>query len=170
MVEKNSAIDVSNRSVRTGSGLVHEAYSDGDASGGRSVANTDGLETLSAKIRRVATIPRVLSGILLTAYAIAFVNSLQGRLFNRFWTTDDATQQTFPLYDALYPGRFENDLIAEVMRGCLPPVHYWMSFLTTLATKDPIMTGHWIMLLQVGLSISFLFLAVRKLSYNCAVP
>ena len=34
MVEKNSAIDVSNRSVRTGSGLVHEAYSDGDASGG----------------------------------------------------------------------------------------------------------------------------------------
>lgn len=173
MVEKNSAIDVFSRRGSADSGLMHEACSNGGVGGERSVANVDGVETpgtVLSRMRRIATIPRVLACLALAAYTIAFLNSLQGRWFNRIWTTDDATQQTFPLYDALYPGRFDNDLIAEVMRGCLPPVHYWVSFLTTLATKDPIMTGHWIMLLQVGLSVVFLFLAVRKFSYNCAVP
>lgn len=121
-------------------------------------------------VRSFVTTPILLSGALLVFYAVAFFNSLQGRWFHPLWTTDDATQQTFPLYDALYPGRFSNDLIAEVMRGCLPPVHYWLSFVTTLMTKSPIMTGHWIMLLQVGLAVTFLFLAVRRLSGNAMVP
>jgi hypothetical protein len=121
-------------------------------------------------MRSFVTTPILLSGALLVFYAVAFLNSLQGRWFHPLWTTDDATQQAFPLYDALYPGRFSNDLIAEVMRGCLPPVHYWLSFVTTLITKSPIMTGHWIMLLQVGLAVTFLFLAVRRLSGNAMVP
>lgn len=178
MVEKNSAINISTGdtptgAVRVGVGLSGEEASVDDAVAKRSIANTDGIgrgEGRLSKIRQSFTVPRVLSCVLLISYAVAFVQSLQGRWFNRIWTTDDATQQTFPLYDALYPGRFDNDLIAEVMRGCLPPIHYWLGFVTTLATKDPIMTGHWIMLLQVGLAITFLFLAVRKFSYNCIVP
>jgi hypothetical protein len=91
---------------------------------------------------------------------------LRGRWFDPSWTTDDATQQTYPLFDAIFPTRFEDDLITEVMRGCLPPLHYWLSYGITLVTGDPVMTGHWVMLLQVALSLSFLFLAVRALSSN----
>jgi hypothetical protein len=106
------------------------------------------------------------SVLLLAAYGAAFVNSLKGRWFNPLWTTDDATQQTYPLYDALYPDRFQNDLVTEVMRGCLPTLHYWISYGITALTRDPIMSGHWVMLLQVVLAVGFLFMAVRALSSN----
>jgi hypothetical protein len=119
---------------------------------------------------RFLNVPVCISASLLLFYTYAFVASLRGRWFHPLWTTDDATQQTFPLFDALYPGRFSDDLISEVMRGCLPPVHYWLSFITTVATRDPIMTGHCIMLVQVGLAVAFLFMAVRRFSNNAIVP
>lgn len=108
----------------------------------------------------------VLSFVLLVAYGVAFVKSLNGRWFNPLWTTDDATQQTYPLYDALYPELFQDDLVTEVMRGCLPTLHYWLSYGVTVLTQNPILTGHWVMLLQVALALGFFFAAVRALSSN----
>jgi hypothetical protein len=111
----------------------------------------------------------IVSTLLMVWYATAFVKSLNGRWFDPAWTTDDATQQTYPLYDAIYPDLFKDDLVTEVMRGCLPPIHYWVSYAITLATKDPIMTGHWVMLLQVSLAVGFLYFAVRRFS-GSSVP
>ena len=102
-------------------------------------------------------------------YAIAFVKSLKGRWFNPAWTTDDATQQTYPLYEAIYPGIFQDDLVSEVMRGCLPPLHYGISYAITLFTQNPIMTGHWVMLIQLSLALAALFMAVRRFS-GSSVP
>lgn len=112
------------------------------------------------------TLAGVVSFLLLAAYSVAFFDSLKGRWFNPSWTTDDATQQTYPLYDAIYPDLFQNDLVTEVMRGCLPTLHYWISYGITTLTSDPIMSGHWVMLLQVVLALGFLFMAVRALSSN----
>jgi hypothetical protein len=112
------------------------------------------------------TLAGLVSFALLAAYSVAFVKSFKGRWFDPGWTTDDATQQSYPFYDALYPALFENDLVSEVMRGCLPPLHYWVGYGITLFTKDPIMTGHWMMLLQGALALGFFFFAVRALSSN----
>lgn len=110
------------------------------------------------------TLINVLSALLLVGYLVAFVGSLDGRWFNPSWTTDDSTQQLYPFYEALYPGRFDDDLITEVMRGCLPPLHYWLGYSITLLTRNPVMTGHWMMLIQGSLAAIFLFAAVRKWS------
>ncbi|MFN4896996.1 MAG: hypothetical protein ACK5GN_04655 [Pseudomonadota bacterium] len=115
-------------------------------------------------LSRRFTVAGVVSFVLLALYGIAFVKSLQGRWFNPIWTTDDATQQTYPLYDALYPDVFQDDLVSEVMRGCLPTLHYYVGYGITLLTRDPIMTGHWMMLLQVSLALGALFMAVRAMS------
>ncbi len=126
--------------------------------------NRDGV---SPRLRRLPiTAAGVISALLVVGYLWAFVNSFEGRWFNPEWTTDDATQQTYPLYEAIYPGVFDNDLITEVMRGCLPPLHYWISHGITLLTRDPIMTGHWVMLIQLSLALGFSFFAVRALSSN----
>jgi hypothetical protein len=115
---------------------------------------------------RQVTVAGILSFMLFIGYGTAFIRSLRGRWFNPGWTTDDATQQTYPLYDAIYPDLFQDDLVSEVMRGCLPTLHYWISYGVTLLTQDPIMTGHWVMLMQVTLALGFLFMAVRALSSN----
>ncbi|MCB0339189.1 MAG: hypothetical protein KDD53_06280, partial [Bdellovibrionales bacterium] len=60
-----------------------------------------------------------------------------------------------------HPEIFEGDLITNVMEGYLTPIHYWLSYGITLATKSPIMTGHWVMLIQAVFALGFLFLAVR---------
>lgn len=120
--------------------------------------------SLRSRIRSQLTLVNMLALGLLVSYGVAFVLSLRGRWFNPLWSTDDATQQTYPLYDALYPNIFKDDLVSEVMRGCLPPLHYWVSYGITLLTGDPIMTGHWVMLLQVSLALGFLFFAVKRFS------
>ncbi len=127
--------------------------------------NSDGVAQGQGRRWQITT-AGVVSFLLVVGYLVAFVNSFEGRWFNPEWTTDDATQQTYPLYDALYPGRFDNDLISEVMRGCLPPLHYWFSYGVTALTGDPIMTGHWVMLVQMSLALVFSFMAVRALSSN----
>lgn len=114
--------------------------------------------------REELTLANLACGAILVAYLMAFIGSLHGRWFHPLWTTDDATQQVYPFFDALYPDRFEDDLISEVMRGCLPPIHYWLGYGITLVTRNPIMTGHWLMLIQLSLAVCFLFAAVRKWS------
>lgn len=144
---------------------TQEPTSAGPTRGVLEPQNRDGVAQEKGRGWRITT-AGVVSFLLVVGYFIAFVNSFEGRWFNPEWTTDDATQQTYPLYDALYPGRFDNDLISEVMRGCLPPLHYWISYAVTALTGDPIMTGHWVMLVQMSLAIVFSFMAVRALSSN----
>jgi len=114
--------------------------------------------------REELTLADLVCGVILVAYLVPFLGSLNGRWFHPLWTTDDATQQVYPFFDALYPDRFEDDLITEVMRGCLPPIHYWLGYGITLLTRSPIMTGHWMMLIQLSLAAFFLFAAVRRWS------
>lgn len=125
-------------------------------------SNSDAPKSVFGSLR--VTAAGLVSALLLVGYCIAFVQSFQGRWFNPEWTTDDAAQQSYPLYEAIYPGLFADDIVTEVMKGCLPPLHYWISFAITRATHDPIMTGHWVMLLQLGSAMVFAFLAVRALS------
>jgi hypothetical protein len=136
--------------------------------GDRLPVNSDDLACVSGRglFRGRVTAAGVVSLALLLAYSVAFIKSLKGRWFDPGWTTDDATQQSYPLFDALYPQLFENDLVSEVMRGCLPPLHYWTGYAITLFTRDPIMTGHWMMLMQVSLALGFFFFAIRALSSN----
>jgi hypothetical protein len=47
------------------------------------------------------------------------------------------------------------------MEGYLPPLHYGLSWIITSFTGDPIMTGHWVMLIQLLLTVGFVFAAVR---------
>lgn len=105
----------------------------------------------------------MLALLLFVGYVIAFVRDLRG-WFHPGWTTDDALQQTFLFYDALDPTIFRGDLIAEVMRGYLAPLHYWLGYGITLLTQNPVMTGHWIMLLQLVLALTFFFLFIRRFS------
>lgn len=148
-----------------GAGLSEmEARSSSSSPSSYTPSNTDQLQTVNQGLFARISLAGIASGVLAVWYAIEFIKSLQGRWFHPSWTTDDATQQTYPLYDALYPNLFQDDLVTEVMRGCLPPVHYWLSYAVTLVTKNPIMTGHWVMLLQVSLALVTLFLAVRRFS------
>ncbi len=101
--------------------------------------------------------------ILLGVYAYFFVQSLP-HWFHPGWTTDDALQQTFAFHDVNYPGLFEGDLIAEVMKGYLAPLHYWITYGITALVGHPIMAAHWVMLLQLVLACGFVFAGVRALA------
>src|SRR5262249_20906580 len=99
----------------------------------------------------------IISGISLLIYAYFFWKNLSRYWFNPHWTTDDALQQTFPFHAVYHPEIFKNDLIAKTMTGYLTPIHYWLSYLITYWTRDPIMTGHWVMLIQLASAALFLF-------------
>ncbi len=101
-------------------------------------------------------------GTLTAIYVFLFYKSIQPYLFNPTWTTDDALQQTFPFYKTLYPNIFQNDLPTQMMESYLTPLHYWITYFITLLTNDPIIAGHWVMLIQLFLTILFLFLAIRS--------
>ena len=103
----------------------------------------------------------ILFGACAIAYIYAFAAGLSPYWFNPNWTTDDALQQLFPFHKALHPGLFSADVVTLMMESYLAPIHYWMSYGITLLTKDPIMMGHWMMLLQVIGAATFVFLAVR---------
>lgn len=107
----------------------------------------------------------ITSSLLLFAiYAYFFFHSLADYWFNPLYTTDDGLQQLFPLYEAVYPGSFAGDIIYTSMAAYLAPLHYWISYGITLLTRDPNLTGHWVMLIQFSLAVSFLFFAVLRLS------
>lgn len=84
--------------------------------------------------------------------------------FHPAWTTDDAVQQLYPLYKAIYPDIFRGDYITDMMERYLAPLHYWISFYLTKLTASPIMTGHWVMLIQLVLGLLFLALTVKRLA------
>ena len=104
----------------------------------------------------------VLCAALCVVYAFLFVKGIAPYWFNPLWTTDDALQQAFPFYNVYHPEVFAGDLVAQTMQGYLAPLHLWLGYGITWFVKDPIMTCHWIMLIQVALTVWFLFLAVRK--------
>ncbi len=108
-------------------------------------------------------------GILLTIslaalYLFLFIKSFHGRILNPDWATDDSLQQSFILHDVFNPAIFKGDLIYEVMKGYLPPLHYWLSYALTLASGSPIMAGHLVMMIQFMLTLLFLFLGIRAAS------
>lgn len=122
-----------------------------------SVASAAPALTLWRKIRFVD----VLSAALCLSYLYLFWKSVSRWWFNPRWATDDALQQLFPFYSVLKPHVFEGDLIYQVMRGYLAPLHWAIGVAVTWFTQDPIMTGHFLMLLQIGLCGGFLFMAIR---------
>ncbi len=118
--------------------------------------------------RQEFSLSTVLSAVLLLFYTYAFYSGISDYWFHAGWTTDDALQQSYPLHEVTHPGLFSGDLVTDVMRGYLAPAHYWLSYAITLLTRDPIMTGHWVMLIQVLLTVGFLFAAVRAVSGTAA--
>ena len=88
--------------------------------------------------------------------------------FNPQWTTDDAYQQSFQFHKVMEPELFKDDLITEMMTHYLTPVHYWLSYGITYFTKSPILTGHWVMLIQILLTLGFLAVAVKKYTNSWA--
>jgi hypothetical protein len=51
-----------------------------------------------------------------------------------------------------------------MMFNYIPPLHYWLGFGITLLSKDAVMTGHWLMLIQLSLTAGFIYGAVRYLT------
>jgi len=84
------------------------------------------------------------------------------RWFNPRWATDDSLQQAFPFHKAVEPEIFKGDIITQMMEGYLVPVHYWLSYGITKLTRDPVMTGHWVMLIQLVLTAGFITAAVKR--------
>lgn len=118
--------------------------------------------TIAHSIGKHLSLANIISLCLLVIYAVLFVDGISPYWFNPRWTTDDGVQQLFPFFSVLEPEIFRDDLIHEVMLGYLAPLHFGLGALITLATKDPIMTGHYMFLLQILLSLGFLFAAVKK--------
>ncbi|MCI5066420.1 hypothetical protein MRY87_11910 [bacterium] len=140
----------STNSLKEGKGIREEAPE------GRSSSHLSFLN-------RALSSPSVLSGccaIGFLVYLLFFLKSLP-LWFHPGWTTDDALQQWFPLYEVLVPGVFEGDLIYETMLGYLAPLHYAVCAVATLLTQDLIMASHWVMLVQLLLTSFFLFFGVR---------
>ncbi len=100
---------------------------------------------------------------LFALYAFYFVNSVAFGWFNPQITTDDARQQTFPLYRALNAEAFRGDPITESMMGYLSPIHWWVSYAITLVTRSPVMTGHVVMFIQLMGTLVFLYKLVEYL-------
>ncbi|RME59387.1 MAG: hypothetical protein D6780_05190, partial [Candidatus Dadabacteria bacterium] len=84
------------------------------------------------------------------------------------WTTDDALQQTFPFWEAVYPDLFKGDLIAEVMKGSNGPVHLRLGMFITRFTQNPVMTAHILGTIQLFITLTALFFAVRRVSSSAA--
>ncbi len=102
--------------------------------------------------------------IALATYLLVLGYDLSPYWFHKDWVTDDSFQQVYPFLKVYQPNLFYGDLITDVMEGYLAPAHYWLAYFITYLTGNPIMTSHWMMLIQVGLCFSFLFLFVKKIS------
>ncbi len=108
------------------------------------------------------------AALLCAVYIFFFWKSIDRFWFNPAWTTDDSLQQVFPFHKVYHPEIFKNDLVTQMMEVYLPPLHYAICYAITWLTADPVMMGHWVMLIQVVLSALFMFLAVRKMAGNIA--
>ncbi|RMG43048.1 MAG: hypothetical protein D6719_04685 [Candidatus Dadabacteria bacterium] len=125
------------------------------------------LELTSVK-SGLLSLPVIMAAFVCTAYLVLFVKSISPYWFHPHWTTDDGLQQLFPFHAVYHPEIFRGDLIYEVMKGYLAPVHYWLGYLITLFTHSPVMTGHYIMLIQLVLAGLFTFLAVKRVAGSAA--
>lgn len=99
-------------------------------------------------------------GILLAfGYCAAFYSGIESRWFNSNWTTDDAAQQQYLFHEVHNPGLFKNDPISDYFRTYVPPLHSALTWHATRLCGDPILAGHWIMLIQLGglLIVAYLF-------------
>ncbi len=105
---------------------------------------------------------RLLSIILFVAYLYLFLDGVAPYWFNPAWTTDDALQQNYPFWKVIYPELFHGDIVTQMMEGYLSPIHYWTCYFVTFLTRDPVMMGHWVMLIQLVLLLLFVFLAVKE--------
>lgn len=101
---------------------------------------------------------------LLACYLSLYFAYYPAPLFSPLFAGNDARQQLFPLYSVIYPRIFENDLIYQAMRGYLAPLHLFISEQITRLTLSPIMTGHWVMMIQLTATVIFLFLTVTRLA------
>ncbi len=125
------------------------------------------LAAPSTALLRHERIVGVLSLVLCAGYLYLLLGDIGSYWFDSRWSTDDACQQIFPFHALLHPKIFVGDLIYETMRGYLAPLHYALGALFTYLTNSPIMAGHWLMLIQLGTSSLFVFLAVQ---YCCRLP
>jgi hypothetical protein len=103
-----------------------------------------------------------LSCLLMLVYSFLFWDRISDYWFNPNWTTDDSLQQAYPFHQVFHPELFRGDLITEMVEGYLPPIHYGLSYLFTWMAGDPLMMGHWLMLIQIVSALGFLFFAVRR--------
>lgn len=141
-----------------------------------SSATTDQLQVRQklSGVSALISAPRLLMLALVVVYLSLFLFKsvdlprsdhdfvLVERWFNPRWATDDSLQQAFPFYKAVDPEIFKGDLITRMMEGYLVPVHYWLSYGITKLTRDPVMTGHWVMLIQLVLTAGFITGAVKR--------
>lgn len=97
-----------------------------------------------------------------------FENLLANHWMSSRFTTDDALQQLYPFHEVYHPGLFKGDYVTEFVKGYLSPIHYWLTYAVTMLTADPIMTGHWMMLVQILLTSLFVFLGVRRATNSLA--
>lgn len=100
--------------------------------------------------------------VLMVAYSGLFWSGLSNRWFNSNWTTDDAAQQQFLFHEVESPGLFKDDPISDYFRTYVPPLHSALTWHTTKLVGDPILAGHWIMLVQLGGLLLVGFLFVRR--------
>ncbi len=110
---------------------------------------------------RKPTFAEALFSLLAVAYLFLFWKSVSRWWFNPRWSTDDALQQVFPFYTVWHPEIFQGDLIFELMRGYLAPLHWALGYMVTWLCGDPIMTAHYLMFIQLVLCGGFIFFAVR---------
>jgi hypothetical protein len=117
--------------------------------------------------RSALSFVNILAFLIFLLYAYFLYKDLSPYWFNPNWTTDDALQQIFPFHSVYHPEIFKGDLIAETMKGYLAPLHYWLCYVVTWlvggadTVTGPLMMAHWVMLIQLVLTVGFLFLAVR---------
>lgn len=139
-----------------------------------SPANSD-VASRTSSLLRGFTFADLLSVTLLSFYLYYFLwgsspnaHGIAQYWFHHDWVTDDSTQQTYPFIRALRPGAFENDFVSRMMFNYIPPLHYWLGFGITVLSKDPVMTGHWLMLIQITLTAAFIYGTVRYLTGSAA--
>jgi hypothetical protein len=96
----------------------------------------------------------------LLVYAFFFFKGIAPFWFNPEWSTDDALQQSYPFHKIFNPDIFKNDIITQMMEGYLTPLHYWITWIATFCSGDPVMGGHYVMLLQLVLTLIGVFFAV----------
>ncbi len=114
-------------------------------------------------------VPFLLALAVFITYGALFYGSIASFWFSPGWTSDDAMQQVYQFNEALYPGLFDHDFVSNLMSRYLTPIHYWLGIGLTHLTTSPVMTAHWMMFIQIALSLIGMFLLVRGASGSFAV-